>query len=659
MADTPKKVAVIGLDCALAHLIEKHISEGHLPTFKKLIDQGVIADNCLAPFPTITPPNWATIATGATTGTHGVSDFHVQDVGGPLDETNVKQAFNSERVKAEFIWDALDKAGKKCIVVNYPGGWPSHMENGIMIGGGGLSIGEIRDGRIRMNTHMSFCHDQLITTGIYPAAIRGEFEAADDWDNCPDMGEDPMEMEATLRFPGTDLKPAPTTWNVLIRQTGGDGYDKATLSPTTDFNDAFCTLGVGEWSPKIFTKIKLEDGGEREVFFRCKLVALSDDAEDFRLFITGLADLSVLSAPPDAYKLIDSEEGTLAPSGAIPGYALGWYDLDTWVEINEQYTKFMADTAVSLMSKTDWDLFYMHAHSPDWMYHAIITDMDPALTKDEAKVKAAWDAHLKIYQFQDEMLARIIETAGEDALIMTVSDHGAVPDGTPFNPYNALVPAGLSVFEEKEISATAGQAVRMTGMYDHFATARVADPKKSKAIPMRSCYVYVNLKGRDPDGIVDPDDLQSVQQGIIDALYTYVDPETGKRPVALALTKEDARIIGLGGDSVGDVIYALYPEFGGQHGYILPTAKWGPGSLRVLFQMYGPGVKKGYRLERTCSLTDLVPTICYMASWPLPAQAEGSVVYQAFEDPNFKMKEVTELREQLAQMETQLSKGNE
>ena len=84
--------------------------------------------------------------------------------------------------------------------------------------------------------------------------------------------------------------------------------------------------------------------------------------------------------------------------------------------------------------------------------------------------------------------------------------------------------------------------------------------------------LYVNLKGRDPDGIVDPEDYEKVQQEIIDALISYVDPETGKRPVSLALTKQDARILGLYGDSIGDVVYALYPWFGGEHGHILPTA---------------------------------------------------------------------------------------
>src|SRR5512137_1287798 len=140
MSKVPKKVAVIGLDCAEPHLIEKHIKEGHLPTFKKLLEGGVIADNCLVPYPTVTPPNWASIATGSWPGTHQITDFHVHLPGTTPINANTVQAFGSGRCKAEYIWDALDKAGKKCIVFNYPGAWPSHMKNGIMVGGSGLSI---------------------------------------------------------------------------------------------------------------------------------------------------------------------------------------------------------------------------------------------------------------------------------------------------------------------------------------------------------------------------------------------------------------------------------------------------------------------------------------------------------------------------------------
>jgi hypothetical protein len=105
MAKKPEKVAMIGLDCALPHLIEQHIKEGHLPTFKKLIENGVIADNCLVPFPTITPPNWVPIGTGAWAGTHSVTDFHVHEPGTPLDNMNVRAAFSSERVTADYDGD--------------------------------------------------------------------------------------------------------------------------------------------------------------------------------------------------------------------------------------------------------------------------------------------------------------------------------------------------------------------------------------------------------------------------------------------------------------------------------------------------------------------------------------------------------------------------
>ena len=652
MADTPKRVAVIGLDCALPHLIEKHIAEGYLPTFKKLIDEGVIAENCLVTFPTVTPPNWATIATGARAGTHGITGFHFHELGTSPVNANTRQAFSSERCRAEFVWDAADKAGKKCIVLNYPGAWPSKMKNGIMVGGTGLSVGEYRDGRPGLSSRITLCADQLVTTGTYPAAIHGEFKTAEGWANVPEMGGEPLEMQVALRFPAAMEKPAETTWYVLARKAGDNGYDGVTLSPTKDFNDSFCTLAAGQWSPKITTNIEMVDGSEREVFFRCKLIELSAEAEDFRLFITALAETSGWTSPPEIAKRLVSEEGTLAPGGGVVGYALEWFDSDTYVEINEQYSRWLGDAAATLLSQGDWDMFFVHSQSPDWTYHILMTEMDPALCPDEAKRRKAWEAHLRIYQAQDQMLAQILQALDRDTLVILVSDHGATPDGSAFSPYSCLVPAGLTVLQEQQegpqrVSAGAIMVERVIGPGAR-AMAQMPDVKKSKAIPQREVYVYVNLKGRDPEGIVEPEDYEKVQQEIIDALLSHVDPETGKRPVALALSKRDARILGLYGDGMGDVVYALYPSFGGQHGHILPTGWWGIGSLKGLLTMSGPGMKKGHRLQRTVWLTDLVPTICYLMDLPLPEQAEGAVIYQAFKDPNFRLKEISKLKDGLA-----------
>ena len=70
-------------------------------------------------------------------------------------------------------------------------------------------------------------------------------------------------------------------------------------------------MGVGEWGPKAVTNIKMPDGSEREVFFRCKLLELSEEADDFRFLITALGQTSGWSSPPEIAKQLVSEEGTL------------------------------------------------------------------------------------------------------------------------------------------------------------------------------------------------------------------------------------------------------------------------------------------------------------------------------------------------------------
>ena len=648
MAKTPKKVAVIGLDCALPHMIEKHIAEGYLPTFKKLIEKGSLADNCLVPFPTVTPPNWACIATGAYTGTHGITDFHYHVPGEALDNSHTRQNFSSERCQAEFIWDAADKAGKKCIVLNYPNSWPSNMQNGILVGGHGMTIGEHRANLPKLDMEFSVSADQLITTGYYPGAYRGEFQEAGDWLNVDQMGDEPLEMEVRLPFNEAQVRPVETTWWVLVRDLGGQGYDTVTLSTTKDFGDALCTLHPGEWSPKITTNLQLPDG-EHEVFFKCKLIDLSDDAEDFRLLIGAMVENDGWTSPAEIAKELVSEEGCFHAAGGAIMAMFGLIDLGTYVEMNDHRSIWTADAAVTLMQNHEWDLFYMHSHPIDWMYHVLMTDLE---SPDQAKREKAWEVHRKMYEVEDRMLARILEAVDKDTLVVVVSDHGATPDGPTFDPYKALVPAGLAAIK--------GDEADENDIRKKILSLSTSEPDypHCKAIPQREIYVYVNLKGRDPGGTVEPEDYEKVQQEIIDALLTYVDPETGRRPVALALTKRDARLLGLHGDRVGDVVYALNPWFGSQHGQILPTGEFGVGSLKGLLLMQGPGLKKNFRLKRTCSIADLVPTICHLADLPIPQDVEGAVLFQVFKDPDFKSKEINKLKEGLARMEAAMERNS-
>jgi predicted AlkP superfamily phosphohydrolase/phosphomutase len=168
--------------------------------------------------------------------------------------------------------------------------------------------------------------------------------------------------------------------------------------------------------------------------------------------------------------------------------------------------------------------------------------------------------------------------------------------------------------------------------------------------------ISLNVRGREPEGIVEPgEEYEAVRDAVIEAFYNYTDPGTGKKPILFALRKEDARVLGLYGDNVGDIVWCLRPEFGGQHGNFLPTVEWGMGSLRGLFIMAGPGVKRGVTLDRNVWLTDIVPTICHLTDWPVPRDAEGGILYQALDDPDAKSKELERLRESCRRFEQAFS----
>jgi predicted AlkP superfamily phosphohydrolase/phosphomutase len=171
------------------------------------------------------------------------------------------------------------------------------------------------------------------------------------------------------------------------------------------------------------------------------------------------------------------------------------------------------------------------------------------------------------------------------------------------------------------------------------------DWSKTKAITIGECYIYVNLKDRDPKGVVEPDEYEAVRDAIIKTLYDYTDPHTDIKPITLAVRREDARFFGLHGERVGDVIYAIDSRYGRQHGPAWPTHTIGIGSLKGLLIMAGPGVKQGEILKRTVNLVDLVPTLCHIADLPVPRDAEGAIIYQALEDPDAKLDELERLRD--------------
>jgi predicted AlkP superfamily phosphohydrolase/phosphomutase len=620
-----KRAALVGFDCAIPRRLEALMDEGLLPNFSKFKQQGSYLTEGYN-LPTVTPPSWASIATGAYPRTHGVEEYYYYVEGRSLEHKKTVQGFGSEIVKAETIWDRWDRAGKKCLVVNYPMSWPGHMKNGVMLMGQGMSPAEFRFMEPG-NAHREFlAAESVISTDIYAHGSRVVFDKARGWRNLPPQGSDFAAFSVRVAFRETVWPLEDVTWYGLAWASGDQGIDRFALSPEPDLQKAFFTLSVGQWSPPVEAEYTVKEDGRREKgVFRAKLMELSDDAETFTLYLSGLSGRTGFVDPPQAAQAIDFSQDIVANDIGLVSFVGGVIDPQTVVELAQFHSNWLITAATGILkANPDWDLFYMHSHTIDWFYHGFLGDMDSA---DPEIKQRARDMERQIYQIEDRFLGALLEYFGPDDLVCLCSDHGATPMGPIFNTAEALKAKGLCSYE-KHKSENYWDIYEESEGFDY-----LLDVTKSKAIPQKYMFVYVNLE-KYPGGIVKQEDYEKVCDEIIDALLDYRHPETGSRPVLLAVRKEDAKVFGMGGIQSGDVVYALKPQYMAEHGYGFPTGQSGCGSLKNILLFRGPNIKKNFIYDRPRWLADIVPTICASTGGPLPADAEGAIIYQIFDNFN-------------------------
>jgi predicted AlkP superfamily phosphohydrolase/phosphomutase len=121
------KLLVIGLDGATFDWIDQLVEAGRLPTFARLIGEGVRAE-LRSTFPPITAVAWTSLATGKNPGKHGIFEFILSRNGGQR-----QIAANASARDGEAIWDLLSRAGLRVIVTNFPCTYPPSQVNGFMI----------------------------------------------------------------------------------------------------------------------------------------------------------------------------------------------------------------------------------------------------------------------------------------------------------------------------------------------------------------------------------------------------------------------------------------------------------------------------------------------------------------------------------------------
>jgi len=123
------KVFIVGLDGGTLDLVRPWVEEGHLPTLKRLMKEGLSHDLSVE-LPPGTVPNWPSFMTGKNAGKHGVIHWFSRE-----DRSSRWSIVNSRSIREKSLWEILGNYGKESIVINVPLTYPPKPMKGLMITG--------------------------------------------------------------------------------------------------------------------------------------------------------------------------------------------------------------------------------------------------------------------------------------------------------------------------------------------------------------------------------------------------------------------------------------------------------------------------------------------------------------------------------------------
>ena len=327
-----------------------------------------------------------------------------------------------------------------------------------------------------------------------------------------------------------------------------------------------------------------------------------------------------------------------------------------------------------LMDQVDWSLFTVVFRGTDILGHALWRHMDPQHPAHEPDLFERYgEALLQHYQRMDQAIARICAKLDSQTDLLMVSDHGFGPIYREVYIDNVLAENGL-LYIKKTLRARARSTLLKLGISPRNIlkllgalrlrnltrklipqNVRVAvnigmlmlnhvDWSRTKAYPLGGGrQIAINLKGREPEGIVSPgSEYEQVCRQIQIAFQNLHDPSTGEPIVKRVWRKEEiyeGQVTELAPEIPDIYIEWVNDQYtdiwgiGYSRGIISePVREMSGGhTMRGMFLARGKDIKPGYVVEGA-GLVDVAPTILHMLGLPVPRTMDGRVLIDIFED---------------------------
>lgn len=400
-----------------------------------------------------------------------------------------------------------------------------------------------------------------------------------------------------LRFINSTARKAPALWNVL-----------------SDAGKRVCVLGVpGTYPPEPVNGIMVSG-------FDSPVASAVDTS-----FVYPRSEFENVRR----WRFADFQESHIGP---------GWHDAAFAALVKKLEDKVhIADT---LLRRESWDFFMVVFGESDTVAHHFWLFHDRASPRHQHGLT---NAIRDVYERLDSTVGRLIDAAGEDVIFGIVSDHGFGGAGTGVvHLNNWLAENGYLRFTRDSNSLLKKLALRFVPQslrgtlfrrFSSIASAAEAksrfagiDWSRTRAWSEELNYfpsIRINLRGRDPEGAIDPAAYGSLVSELCRKLEQWP-------PIARALPRAEV-FHGPHIESAPDIILELAFENG--YSYNCLRARGGPSFRRLLPHEYLGGKEKGMTGNHRdpgvlflsvpldadhASLQDVAPTVLALLEVPAP-----------------------------------------
>jgi predicted AlkP superfamily phosphohydrolase/phosphomutase len=172
------------------------------------------------------------------------------------------------------------------------------------------------------------------------------------------------------------------------------------------------------------------------------------------------------------------------------------------------------------IAQSDWDCLFAMFSEPDRVQHALYRHVDEKSPRHDKAHAAEFAGEIdRSYVEMDRLVGEVVAKCGPDTRVLVVSDHGFAPFRRGVNLNNLLC--------AHKLMTRGGDAGQVNLSHMGMGLRDVKWPQ-TKAYAVGLGNLYLNLKGREPEGCVAPADAEKVMAEIEEHLYALRDADGSK-----------------------------------------------------------------------------------------------------------------------------------